>query len=210
MPQHHHQYCASVLGLLNQDLGGVFLSYYVCLPHRLFENVALPLCVYVAVFMSQSRWGSGEPCGSVEWGGVTSESDLRCQFEIDVWPWHCQLKIPSHTQLCWHPRIQKYTHHSLSKRLTPIQEFWDGFLCTLTEFEGSVTVCVSIYCHTHTITVFYALPSLIRGQIGLCFVLSKSSYEMYGVYMFILSTLEIIRSHDLCVWVHTPLYLCAV
>lgn len=61
MPQHHHQHRASVVGLLNQDLGGVFLSYYDCLPCRLFW-----VCVCLRLFfMSQSRWGSGEPCRSV-------------------------------------------------------------------------------------------------------------------------------------------------
>ncbi len=156
MPQHYHQHRASMVGLLNQDLGGVFLSYYGCLPCRLF-CVCVCVCVFAAVFMSQCRWGLGEPCGSVELGGVTSESDLRCQFEIDVWPWHCQLKIPSHTQLCWHPAIQKYT--SLSEwdstvylAQTATNEFWDGFL-RLRELSPSVF----LFPVTQSTPVFYSL-----------------------------------------------------
>ncbi len=129
--------------------------------------------------MSQCRWGLGEPCGSVELGGVTSESDLRCQFEIDVWPWHCQLKIPSHTQLCWHPAIQKYT--SLSEwdstvylAQTATNEFWDGFL-RLRELSPSVF----LFPVTQSTPVFYSL-SYLRQEIewGLSFVLRKSSFEM--------------------------------
>ncbi len=137
--------------------------------------------------MSQCRWGLGEPCGSVELGGVTSESDLRCQFEIDVWPWHCQLKIPSHTQLCWHPAIQKYT--SLSEwdstvylAQTATNEFWDGFL-RLRELSPSVF----LFPVTQSTPVFYSL-SYLRQEIewGLSFVLRKSSFEMEFVYLYLM------------------------
>ncbi len=137
--------------------------------------------------MSQCRWGLGEPCGSVELGGVTSESDLRCQFEIDVWPWHCQLKIPSHTQLCWHPAIQKYT--SLSEwdstvylAQTATNEFWDGFL-RLRELSPSVF----LFPVTQSTPVFYSL-SYLRQEVkwGLSFVLRKSSFEMEFEYLYLM------------------------
>lgn len=59
---------------------------------ELYEIVVLR--VFVCVFAGCFSWVIADearvrPCRSLELGSVTSESDLRCRFEIDVWPWHC-------------------------------------------------------------------------------------------------------------------------